>query len=60
VASYEPYAVQADIYQPGPALEAVMEEREVTVELDRFRALDHALAKQLLVALDDLELSELL
>jgi hypothetical protein len=57
-ASYEPYAVQADIYRPGHDLSAVMVKREVTVELDRFRALDHALAKQLLVALDDLELCE--
>ena len=52
---YEPYAVQADIYEPGPGGTAAPVEREVTVELDRFRALAYVLAKQLLVALDGLE-----
>jgi hypothetical protein len=54
-AGYEPYAVQADIYEPGPGGLATIVEREVTVTLDRYKALAYALAKQLLVALDGLE-----
>jgi hypothetical protein len=49
----EPYGVVAEVYQPiGPGLIAARQTTEMP--LDAFRQLEYALAKQLLVALDDL------
>ncbi len=53
VGDIEPYGVVADLFTPTRAGEAIHVQRSVTVTFEEFRRLEKALAKQLLVVLDD-------
>ncbi|MFI6541461.1 hypothetical protein ACIBHY_54040 [Nonomuraea sp. NPDC050547] len=53
-ADFEPYAVVADVYHATAGGSVRPTARSAMVELDRYRALNHVLAKQLIVAFDDM------
>lgn len=53
VGSAEPYGIIGDVLQPSPQ-RPVEVERNVVIGLDSFHRLEYALAKQLLVVLEDL------
>ncbi|GAA2374243.1 hypothetical protein GCM10010404_32200 [Nonomuraea africana] len=55
VGGSEPYGVVADLFEPSTGGRAIQVQRNVSIQLDEFRRLEHALAKQLLVLLSDLE-----
>ncbi|GAA0953350.1 hypothetical protein GCM10009560_76170 [Nonomuraea longicatena] len=54
VSDAQPYGVIADLFAPSGGKKIVHVQRSATLQLDEFRKLQHALAKQLLVVLDDL------
>jgi hypothetical protein len=54
VGDAQPYGVVADLFAPSDGKKIVHVQRSATLQLDEFQKLQYALAKQLLVVLDDL------